>query len=245
MAKTAKKTAPKKAAKTKQPETDYQTRIAQVTKNNRGIDVKLEGVKLVKCQIAEPEEREYEGTKSYSYIAGILMNNKDEINALVNEMKEHFQTCKAAREIPGWRDAALAHFDEKKFRLTDDGEAYILYPSAPAEELDNGSFQPKGKIFVSPDVDAFYAGCIVDVQIAFVSNTKGAMTIKDYLNGIRFRTDGEPMGAKNPWGDEEVVNRWVSPTAKRSSSDETEHHDREEKSSGGLIGMFSGKKGKK
>lgn len=235
----AKKTAKRKEAKG--PVQEYQTRIANVVKHNRGVDVKLEGVKLVKCAIAEPEERIYEGTSSFSYIAGILMNNREEIEALVLEMKEHFRTCKAAREIPGWKDAALAHFDEKKFALTDDGKAYILFPSAPAEELPDGTFQPKGKIFVSPSVEVFYAGCIVDVQIAFVSNTKGAMTIKDYLNGIKFRDNGEPMGAKNPWNDGEGVNRWVSKTAKRASHDdqgENEAAPKKEKAGSSLAKMF-------
>lgn len=170
--------------------------IESVTTTEKGVEVMFTGVRLVFDGISEVVESEYEGTTTYNFKAGIEIPEGKELDALMKSIRETF----SKKKIKGWSpDVALEHFDEKKFQPAQTPGCRILYPSAPAEQVDSG-FRPKGRLYVNPSHDAFYAGCYVDAKVAFVANQRGAITIKDYLNGIRFADDGEPIsGASDPW----------------------------------------------
>lgn len=170
--------------------------IESVLVTDKGVEATLTGVRLIYDRISEVCESEWEGVTTYQFKAGIEIPEGKELDSLLAEIKKHFK----AKKVKGWSpEIALEHFDEKKFQPSSQDGFRVLYPSAPAEKVDGG-FRPKGRLFVNPSHDAFYAGCYVDVKIAFVANSKGAITIKDYLNGIRFAADGEPIsGASDPW----------------------------------------------
>ncbi len=171
--------------------------IESVTESDKGIEVMFTGVRLIYDGISEVCENDYEGTVTYSFKAGIAIPEGPQLDDLISKIKKHF----GKKKLTGWSsDIALEHFDEKKFLSASQEGFRLLYPTAPAEPVDGG-FRAKGRLFVNPSHDIFYAGCYVDAKVAFVANKKGAITIKDYLNGIRFVADGEPIsGASDPWG---------------------------------------------
>jgi len=170
--------------------------IESVTVTGRGVEVMFTGVRLIHDGISEAVESDYEGTKTYNFKAGIEIPESKELDELLRTIRKTF----GAMKVQGWHpDVALEHFDEKKFVPSQTEGCRVLYPSAPAEQVDGG-FRPKGRLYVNPSHDVFYAGCYVDAKVAFVANQRGAITIKDYLNGIRFVGDGEPIsGASDPW----------------------------------------------
>lgn len=199
--------------------------IESVTTTEKGVEVMFTGVRLVYDGVSEVTESEWEGTKTYSFKAGLEIPEGKELDELIKTIRDTFRKMK----IKGWSpDVAIEHFEEKKFQQAQTPDCRILYPSAPAEQVDGG-FRPKGRLFVNPSHDAFYAGCYVDAKVAFVANSKGAITIKDYLNGIRFADDGEPIsGASDPW--EGSQSKMVVAGVKKS---EQKPEKKEEKKSGG------------
>lgn len=171
--------------------------IESVTESDKGIEAMFTGCRLIYNGISEAVENDYEGTITYSFKAGLAIPDGPALQDLIARIKKHFK----AKKLTGWSsDIALEHFDEKKFMPASQEGFVLLYPTAPAEKVEGG-FRAKGRLYVNPSHDIFYAGCYVDAKVAFVANKKGAITIKDYLNGIRFVADGEPIsGPTDPWG---------------------------------------------
>jgi len=195
-------------------------KVESVKTGEKSIEVMLTGVRMIYDAISEVSESEFEGTKSYRFCAGLEIPETKEVRALVNTIRKHFSDL----VMNGWAGkVAVQHFDEKKFQPGSNDGMLLLYPSSPAKPVDendpSAGFQASGKLFVNPNHEAFYAGCFVDVKIAFVANIRGKMTVKDYLNGIKFNTDGEPIsGAVDPWGDSE--SKAVVSGVKRSQAEE-------------------------
>lgn len=191
-------------------------KIESVTVGEKSIEVMITGARLVFDGISEVIESVFEGVTSYRFTAGIEIADSKELETLIKTIRTHF----GALKMNGWAgNVAVQHFDAKKFKPSNSEEGRLLYPTSPAEETEDGGFQSKGKLFVNPSHDAFYAGCYVDVKIAFVANVRGAITIKDYLNGIRFNQDGEPLaGATDPWGDSQT--KAVVTGVRRAKEDE-------------------------
>lgn len=201
--------------KTKEkPKTKKGSAIESVTVTEKSVEVMFKNVRLIYDGISEVTESEWEGVTTYRFKAGIEIPESPEFDALVSQIRKHFLTLK----MKGWSGSvAVEHFDEKKFKPSSSENSRLLYPSASAEELEDGGFRAKGKLFVNPSHDKFYAGCYVDVKVAFVANMRGAITIKDYLNAVRFAGDGEPIsGAQDPWSGSQskVVVKGVRKTEK-------------------------------
>lgn len=178
--------------------------IEYVNKSDKGIEVMFSNVRLVYDGISEViESPPYEGhgPNVYRFVAGLEIPDTKEVRDLISQIRKFFKDLK----ISSWSgDVALEHFDKMKFKPSRDEGMLLLYPTAPAEQVEGG-FQAKGKLFVNPDHSAFYAGCYVDAKVAFVANTRGTIVIKDYLNGIKFVDDGEPIsGASDPWGNSQA-----------------------------------------
>lgn len=174
--------------------------IESVTTTDRGVEVMFRNVRLIYDGISEVVESNFEGTTSYRFVAGLELPEGKELDGLIKTIRDFFQNL----DLKGWSSKlALEHFDSKKFKSASDNAFRLLYPSAPAEQVEDG-FQPKGRLFVKPGHDAFYAGCYVNAKVAFVANTRGTVVVKDYLNGIEFAADGEPItGLTDPFGGSE------------------------------------------
>ena len=172
--------------------------IESVTVSEKSVEVMFKNVRLVYDGISEVCESEFEGTLAYNFKAGLEIPEGKELTALKKTIRDHFKAMKLKGFAP---DVAIEHFDEKKFKASNQEGFALLYPTSPAIETEDG-FQPKGKLFVNPSHEAHYAGCYVDAKVAFVANTRGAITIKDYLNAIKKVGDGDAIsGAQDPFGD--------------------------------------------
>jgi len=193
----------KKPVKRGKPGKPPAFKIESVTETDKSVEVLFNGVRLVHDGISSVQESEFEGTRSLRFVAGLEIPETKEVTELVKRIRTFFKNYKSK----SWAaNVALDHFDRKKFQESAyNPEHLLLYPSAPAEEVEDGkggvSYRAKGRLFVNPSHDVFYAGCYVDAKIAFVANTKGTIVVKDYLNAIRFAADGEEItGASDPWG---------------------------------------------